>query len=859
MNERLLIEGHKIDLTTGGIRRTLQINDVAEVRDRQASFSNTFTAPLTPNNVEVMDFLGVSGNNSLKPYRRLKAEYSFRGIPLVTNGYVVVKSTGAGYNMVLYNGVIDLAERIKGKKLSDLDFADLNHHLTTQTYINSQSNTSGYIYALGNFGYKFFNEIPVQHQAPSVFLSTIWAKIFKGAGLDYIGNFFTSNSDFKTEVMTPGKGYEVSQAALTETALGIGNTETIVVFKNSPTAITQEDQLEFDAENFTEITVSTAGELTADFAGLLNIDVTINFEVMEGSQVTFRTYLNGSVISYAQLYPNQNSETRKLNINVIAGDKLKFTVRGRAYTTDVGPERYILDYRVQADVIAGKKSGGQLIDFNLFVPEMDQSAFIKDVMQRYGLVLRPTKSGEGYEFKQFEELLNDKANAEDWSDILSELGGEDYAMDYAKLNKASYKYPSEASEFPYDGILEIDNENAAISKDLFSSPFEIAIKDYLYKGWPIYSVPIWEEKTEDSIIVKKAKENPAKIFRINRVTTSANVRLFDEASATGITEIPYLSLINMEMQYFININYKAFKSMIERTKKREAIFNLSILDLYELDFFKLKFLKQTGKYYYLNKLISEPGHLTPAELIQIDKFSVNSAPTTLGTYTINTTYNASTFLYINAFTTLTIPQWFDPEFDAAAAVKITGGFNTAVLFKDKNGVRTVVNEILAADFPVTFQDAGLTTEPHTQEFTFKVKDAGSGTYSTMEGKIIVNVSEYINTGPIANAGNDATVQMYDPTVDPNALPAYASLNGSNSTAPETIVSWTWVIISGPTGHTGTIYDADTTNPTAGLRVPAIEDNFGTYTIRLTVTDNLGATDSDTVRISVTVNNKPPRI
>jgi len=94
MNERLLIEGHKIDLPTGGIRRTLQINDVAEVRDRQASFSNTFTAPLTPNNVEVMDFLGVSGNNSLKPYRRLKAEYSFRGIPLVTNGYIVVKSTG---------------------------------------------------------------------------------------------------------------------------------------------------------------------------------------------------------------------------------------------------------------------------------------------------------------------------------------------------------------------------------------------------------------------------------------------------------------------------------------------------------------------------------------------------------------------------------------------------------------------------------------------------------------------------------------------------------------------------------------------------------------------------------------------
>jgi len=470
-------------------------------------------------------------------------------------------------------------------------------------------------------------------------------------------------------------------------------------------------------------------------------------------------------------------------------------------------------------------------------------------MQRYALVLRPTKSGEAYEFKQFEELLNDKANAEDWSDRLSELGGEDYAMDYAKLNKASYKYPSEASEFPYDGILEINNENALISKDLFSSPFEIAIKDYRFKGWPIYSVPIWEEKTEDSIIVKKAKETPAKIFRINRVTDSANVRLFEEANTTAITEIPYLSLINIEMQYFININYKAFKSMIERTKKREAIFNLSILDLYELDFFKLKFLKQTGKYYYLNKLISEPGVLTPAELIQIDKFSFNEAPSILGTYTVNTFYNSVRTLNLNAFTTLTIPQWFDPEFDAAEAVTITGGFNPDVLLKDKNGVTiNVETEILSNDFPITIEDAGNTTTPHTAEFTFKVKDEGSGVYSSVEGKIVVNIAEYVNNPPIANAGKDQVIRVTTENTK------YVSLDGSRSTdTTGNIVSWSWLIVAIPgnlADTTSEIYDADTSNPVAGLRVPFKAENYGLYTIKLTVTDNAGLTDSDTVNINI---------
>lgn len=860
MNERLIIEGNLIDLPPGGIRRNIQINDVAEAKDRQASYSNSFVAPLTPRNVKAMDFLGVTANGSLKPYRRLKAEYYFRGIPLVTNGYVIVKKTGAGYSMAIYDGIIDLAERIKGKKLSDLDFSDLNHYLSTQKYIESLSNTEGYIYALADFGYNFYSTIKVEDQAPSVFFSTIWDKIFQEAGLGYVGGFFQTNEDFKTEVLAPAKGYDVNQVAETVTDLGTAETEHIRVFEKSNTFISREEQFQLDSENIANVSSDLDGTLTVGYTGNLKLDLDVDFRVGAESYVTFRVYLNNSAVVFIQLYPNQTSATKSVNLNVETGDKIVFKVVGSS-SGYMGQEetiegQYFLDFQAQAGIQASKTDGGQFIDFAKFVPEMEQSQFIKDVMQRYGLILKPVRNAEAYEFIQFEELLNGRNEAEDWTGKLSSLGEEDYSIDYAKVNSAEYKYPKEAAEFPFNGTLEIDNENAPAKKALFSSPFEIAYSYKNFKGWPVYTVPIWEEQEDDGTPFRANIQTPAKIFRIRRVQDSANVKLFDEANTTPTSEIVYLGLENIEMQYFINNYYKAYKAMVERAKKREALLNLSLIDVYELNFFRLKFLKQSGSFYYLNKLISEPEKLSKAELVQIDQFSTNEAPSVLGTYTINTYYGASRTLNLSAFTTLTVPVWFDPEYDQAAAVKITGGFNPDILLKDSAGnLITQETEFLVEDLPLTVEDAGNTTSPHSATFTFKVKDAGSGTYSSVEGQIVVNVAEYVNQPPIADPGENQTVYLEDPETA-NALPAYASLDGSGSyDGTGAIVSYTWTILNGPLNHTASIYDADTTTPTAGLRIPSDSNNLGSYDIQLTVEDEFGATDSAVVSISVVLDLK----
>jgi hypothetical protein len=97
-----------------------------------------------------------------------------------------------------------------------------------------------------------------------------------------------------------------------------------------------------------------------------------------------------------------------------------------------------------------------------------------------------------------------------------------------------------------------------------------------------------------------------------------------------------------------------------------------------------------------------------------------------------------------------------------------------------------------------------------------------------------------NIAPTANAGADASITLPTNTT---------SLNGSGSDSDGTITSYLWSKLSGPAGGTISSPTSATTN------ITALQE--GTYVFRLTVTDNLGLTGTDTV--SVVVAPAPPPV
>ena len=850
--EELFIEGQRVELYPGSVSRNLQINNLGEVKDYMSNYSNTIKLPRTPLNVSILDYLGVNGNRSESPYRQLHARYIVNGIPLVVNGYAVVKATTDSFEVIIYDGIKDLAERVKGKTLRDLNYSDLNHYLTFQTYSDSLENTEGYIYALGEFIPRpYFSSIRIDEQAPSLFVKTIWDKIFAEAGLNYSGSFFTENEDFQTEAITPGKGYPVENIELDSVLMG--NIETNNISRQAQSTdplLSFRDTHTFENGGFTGITVGIDGSLTFQESGQIQIDITTNYTNFD-SWVNLRV-TRGGVVSFIQLPEGGNVVNTTINLSVTAGDVMMFELSGTP-SIDQGQGDpgtiegvYSVNYSARSTIVIHSQTGGQFIDFAEFVPEMLQLDFIKDVMRRYGLLFKSVNNYEGYQFTQFEKLLNNRDNAQDWSDRLSHIEKEEYDIEYGKNNIASYNYPEEIVDHNYNGIMKIDNDNAPDTQELFQAPYTIPTRRARqWKNQWIYQSHIWEEKEEEGETVIADVETPAKVFRIQRVDTSINTIFFDDSSSNVIEgSIPFLSLHNMELQYYLGRYYKAFQNLISRAKKVTAIMNLTELDIYQLDFFKLKYLSQTGRFYYLNTVRHIPGRVNRVELIEIPSFVKNLPPTTLGVYALTLNYEQVRGITVEQLTEHTDPIYFDPEFDEPAAIQFTSGFsNPNVTLKNGDDIITSDTIVTVDDWNIRIEDEGNTTAGHNANFTFKIMDKGSGQWSEVEGTIEVTVNPFDNQSPVAGPYQNVVI---DESLE---FPVLMSLIGSGSyDNTGDIVSYQWSLEEYPLGA-----DVLITNPTsmnAGIPIPQDNASIGTYIVKLTVTDEFGLSDSDTATIEV---------
>lgn len=579
--EELYINNKRLDLVERSISRTLQINNFREVQDRQANYSNNISIPMTSNNIEVLDFLGITGNTSNKPFSTNNVKYINDGIELISEGRAIIKKTknrDKAFDLVIYDGAISLQELLGDLTLEDLNLTAYNHNLSLGSMIASFTKTSGYVYsALGK------NQIVLERTIPMMFVHTIFDLIFTQKGWQYEWTEFNT-TDFKERVFTMDKGFDLNLTIVTSTLYSQSVINTY--FRSQATLYPPDeillDDYTFVSGNFVEMSFSGGGTIVR---GLVNLEIRRNglpFAIIP---------LTPSIPNTYTFYGNPSD---LIEIYAIASPQL------------VGSD-YVYDFSVNFTVTLEADNSYFPVNIGNIIGTMKQIDFVKDVMQRYNLSFVKVRNQKKLIFKSSEELLNDRANAEDWSEKLSEEIEEDYSNPYAQINRFSYNYDDTTNDFG-DGIITLDNTNLSIEKKLVTSVFKASV---LVFG---YEMNYWANDG-------KPTQDGNRLFKIAQIlNTSISMKVLetDVFNAVQVAVLNQIDFTDLVYQNEITRNYPKFTSVINKFKTKVCTFNLNLIDIYNLDFLKLKYLKQTGKYYYLNKISSyRKGKITTVELIEV--------------------------------------------------------------------------------------------------------------------------------------------------------------------------------------------------------------------------------------------------
>jgi len=344
----------------------------------------------------------------------------------------------------------------------------------------------------------------------------------------------------------------------------------------------------------------------------------------------------------------------------------------RTYTTSTSPHffvkylfekvfehlGYTLEYPMTDEtdfknlVISSKKGvshfgtqNGALFNIQQCMHDVACDVFVKEIMQRYGLVVKCDEFNKKITFIRMEDLLlNSPIN--DWSDKFDSLVNQKYTIgSYSQKNL--YKYTDDIADanFPtftpdfyaniLDGTFEIDNELLPAEGTIFESSFSKALywgdvtlsNGYATQGRLFYTnyffghflFDVAENKLDNDNQLE-IKEVPFQLMYLKTWPDEVDFTFLEPLGQQYTARVPIRLCTNdnISFQHYIDTHYGQLVNLFDNMEVVKVKMKLSVVDIYQFDFFKRIYLEQFGSYFFVNKITNwEKNKLTEVELIKI--------------------------------------------------------------------------------------------------------------------------------------------------------------------------------------------------------------------------------------------------
>lgn len=614
MITEIWIDGSPLDLYIDTkIKHTLQVNDVAEVKDRQSSYTESFTIPKTARNIFILSGLGIHSSKSLLPYQKPNALLKLEGFDFLTNAWLNVKETDEEYKIYIYSGIIEFFKKFEnatiGGSLKEI-LTEIDHNKNLSTVANTQTDdTLKYTYLFTDFNGRTHRSgdstvLNIDFIVPSVLVSYLFEKVHEFAEYSFTGNFIGTD-DYENWWLSYPKAPEDTSA---------------IVYFSDDDAFTYSFQGQNNQQsgtfNFTfnngglpGIKILESGVYNFNTAGGVGVDAPFPSGVSGTASVDFFYSINGGSLIYI---PNASTFT----MNLSTDDVIEF------------------HYTVYSDWNGGGAFGVVIskledVSFTEELNDLKITDFLKDVYNFLGITPFIDNVNKTINYKTNQERFK-SAQVEDWSDNLVSIDKESYSISgsYAKQNYFRYKY-NDQEESHSDGYFAIENDNYDATKTVFSSytysPEKIPSKYYLNASNTIEGsvFKLYEKEAQDGSTTVKYKPLSKRYFylRMRKVTMSVTIGSDIQNANQTLSVIKLGEFSKLTMDYFIGKYYNSFLNIVNHPVIWNVTLNVPYPKLLKLDLSKSYYFNQLQQYCIINKISFDDDSVT-AELIKINDFKL---------------------------------------------------------------------------------------------------------------------------------------------------------------------------------------------------------------------------------------------
>lgn len=646
--QQLYVNGILLDLDANvNINRTLQLNSIGEIEKKKSNFSSTLKVRMTPNNIKAFNYLGVSGNTSLSTYQPQDCSYFFNSIPVFTNGKIVVRSVANGYyNVNLYDGIFSLGTVLDDSTISDLYIADFTHR-QEPSFILGQYAAGGYpvvsyplnINYLSSDVYRNPTELYLEEFFPSVQCKSIFDRIFDSNNLTVSGDVYDEPSifnEFEKEYITLSEGYKLTPTPIAEGELIEADFETENSFNDTRKGVlknfsyTRTQEISNTSDNNSDFLLSSTGFYTR-FDGFAKFEIEVRPVGFEYGSISvyIKNSTTGEALKVAEISSSSGVTNITRSIDVFSGNNYQLVLTFRSSRSGSLHRLKVSDVFCEMNAVK-QVSGGRYIASSKMNIDVKQLDFVKDILTRYGLVIYADPANPNhYITKSINNLLDtQKNNVVDWSEKLISITQESTTNSYEATNYFKYKYPNE--EEYNDGFFDITNTLNTSEKIIYTSPLEcFPLTNRVQDQRFVYNVEEMRFGSEyvlpQSNLVTYSDDDgyegsidSSKIFKLVHLNYFGGVEIGFK-DQTRHTIDGYMCAIPVNsMQYNLENFYPNFLKVLSRYKKVNADFFVNNIELYNFNVSSLIFLRQTGKYYYIEKIKHNVNNSeVKAELIEI--------------------------------------------------------------------------------------------------------------------------------------------------------------------------------------------------------------------------------------------------